>query len=378
MIFRHNQDLLNKKLTMNFLSGIFMLSVISLSGCKQPDKETVVAKPASQDSVGVFILQKQKVSKQLGFPSELIPFEKAELFAKVSGYIKEVKTDIGDRVQKGQVLVILEAPEMNSNFAQTGSDAQLARSKYRSSLDAFQRIAQAAKVNGTVATGELERSRNQMLGDSAAYESAKSKLTTYSQLKDYLVIRAPFSGTITQRNADPGSLAGVNNGKPLLIIENTSQLRLRVPVEEAYTHTVIDSSVINFTVDAQPDKIFKANLSRKNGAINKDTRTETWEFIYKNDKQELSSGMYANAILKLGREQTSFVVAPSAIATTLEKKFVIRLKDNKAEWIDTRGGMNLGDKIEIFGNLSEGDTLLQKATDEIKQGTKLIAKKISH
>jgi membrane fusion protein, multidrug efflux system len=127
-------------------------------------------------------------------------------------------------------------------------------------------------------------------------------------------------------------------------------------------------------VDAQPDKKYYAKLSRKTGAINKDNRTETWEFLFNNNNQELKSGMYANATIKLGRTGNSFVVAPSAIATTLEKRFVIRLKGGVAEWIDVRNGMNTGDKIEIFGNLNEGDTLLLKATDEIKTGTKLLAK----
>ena len=108
--------------------------------------------------------------------------------------------------------------------------------------------------------------------------------------------------------------------------------------------------------------------------IGKDNRTETWEFLFKNDKEELKSGMYANAIIKLGRTAASFAVASSAIATTLEKKFVIRLKNGRAEWVDVRNGMNLGDKIEVFGNLNEGDTLLMKATDEIKSGVKLNAR----
>ncbi len=350
--------------------------LILFAGCKQ--NEPAEVKPTTQDSVAVFILQKQEIRKQLSFPAELVPYEKAELFAKVNGYIKEMKADIGDKVSKGQVLAILDAPEMLSAYAQTGSDAQLARSRYRASLDAFQRIAQAAKVSGTIATGELERSRNQMLADSAAYESAKTKALTYGQLKDYLVIRSPFSGVVTQRNADPGSMAGNNNPKPILVVENNSQLRVRIPVEETYTHAIPDTSVISFTVDAQPDKIFKAKLSRKTGAVSKETRTENWEYIFNNEKRELSSGMYANAVLQLGRPEQSLAVAPGAIATTLERKFVIRLRQGKAEWVDVRTGFNSGDKIEIFGSLSAGDTILQKVTDEIKAGSPLIPKKMAH
>lgn len=370
--FHFNIKRAMKKSSINYFCAILVASVL-FNACTSDNKEKQT-KPVAQDSTTVFILQKQEVNKKFSFPSELTPLERAEIFAKVSGYIKTVKVDIGDKVQQGQVLAIIEAPEMLSNYAQASADVQFANSKYIASLDAFTRIENAAKVNGTVATGELEKSRNQMLADKAAHEATKAKLNAYAQLKDYLTIRSPFSGTIVQRNADIGTLVGTANNKPILVIENTATLRLKVPVQEAYTTALPDSSFISFTVDAQPDKKYFAKLSRKTGAINKDNRTETWEFIYNNSKQELKSGMYANATMKLGRSGTSFVVAPSAIATTLEKRFVIRLKDGKAEWIDVRNGMNTGDKIEIFGNLNEGDTLLMKATDEIKEGTKLIAR----
>ena len=370
--FHFNIKRAMKKSSINYFCAILVASVL-FNACTSDNKEQQT-KPVAQDSTTVFILQKQEVNKKFSFPSELTPLERAEIFAKVSGYIKTVKVDIGDKVQQGQVLAIIEAPEMLSNYAQASADVQFANSKYIASLDAFTRIENAAKVNGTVATGELEKSRNQMLADKAAHEATKAKLNAYAQLKDYLTIRSPFSGTIVQRNADIGTLVGTANNKPILVIENTATLRLKVPVQEAYTTALPDSSFISFTVDAQPDKKYFAKLSRKTGAINKDNRTETWEFIYNNSKQELKSGMYANATMKLGRSGTSFVVAPSAIATTLEKRFVIRLKNGKTEWIDVRNGMNTGDKIEIFGNLNEGDTLLLKATDEIKEGTKLIGK----
>lgn len=357
------------------LSSIAVFAIVGIifTACTTKENEQQT-KTVAQDSAIVFVLQKQEVNKKFTFPSELTALERAEIFAKVSGYVKSIKVDIGDKVRKGQVLAIIEAPEMLSNFEQASADVQFANSKYISSLDVFTRLENASKVAGTIATGELEKSRNQMLADKAAHEAAKAKLNSYSQLKDYLFIRSPFNGTIIQRNADIGTFVGSANNKPILVLENTSALRLRVPVQEAYSTAIPDSNFISFTVDAQPDKKYFAKLSRKTGSINKENRTETWEFIINNGLQELKSGMFANATMKLGRKASSFVVAPSAIATTLEKRFVIRLKNGKAEWIDVRNGMNTGDFIEIFGNLNVGDTLLFKATDEIKEGTLLVPK----
>jgi membrane fusion protein, multidrug efflux system len=348
------------------------LSVILL-GCKQDEKKVEVKK-SNVDSVAAFVLKKTEVNKVVSFPAELTPLEKAEVLAKVSGYVKTVKVDIGDKVQSGQVLAILDAPEMSANIAQANADIQTARSKYLGSLDSYRRILNASKVEGTIAANELEKVRSQMMADSSALNAAKSRSASVSDLKNYLVIRAPFAGIITQRNIDPGALVGMGNAKPLFIVENTRVLRLRIPVPEAYTAAIPDTSVISFTVDAEPGVVYKASLSRKSGSLNLANRTETWEFIYPNKTNELKSGMFANATLKLGRKGTSFVVPSGAIATNLERRFVIRLKDGKAEWVDVKNGITMNDKTEIFGNLNENDILLMRATDEIREGTDLLPK----
>ena len=353
--------------------GSLVSIVIFTIGCKEENQKQQVKKPAV-DSVLVFTLQKESVNKQITFPAELIPFERAEIFPKVSGYVGSLKVDIGDQVRKGQVLSVLEAPEMTATYAQANADVQTARSRYLGSLDAYKRIVNASKVEGTIAAGELEKVKSQMMADSASLQAVRSKSNAYSQLKDYLIIRSPFSGIITQRNVDPGTLVGTNPARPMLVVENTSKLRLRIPVPEAYTAATTETATVDFTVDAQPGITYKASLSRKAGSINLTNRTETWEFIYPNTGNQLKSGMFANAYLKLGRKEPSFLVPSSAVATNLEKRFVIRLKDGKSEWVDVRIGISMGDKVEIFGDLNERDILLIRATDEIKQGTALVPK----
>jgi membrane fusion protein, multidrug efflux system len=355
-----------------YLVSKSILFLILLAGCRQSSKQ--VTKKPGIDSVAVFILTKEPVNKQVSFPAELVPAEKADIYAKVSGYIKNIKVDIGDNVRKGEVLVILDAPEALSNYAQTNAEVQTARSKYLGSLDIYNRVEKAAQVEGTVAASELEKVRSQMLADSSSLNAARSKMNSSAQLKDYLIIRSPFNGVVTQRNVDAGTLVGINNPKPLLVVEDNATLRLRVSIPEAYTSAIPDSAFVNFTVDAQPNAIYKATLSRKAGSLNLTNRTETWEFTYPNTSNQLKSGMYANASIKLGRKDPSFLVPSSAIVTNLEKRFVIRLTDGKTEWIDVRNGMNMNDRTEVFGNLSVGDTLLLGASDEIKSGISLIPK----
>ena len=345
----------------------------SQSGCTQQDKKKT-GQGAAIDSVAAFTLKKLPVLKKLTFPAELIPIEKAEINARVQGYVKACKVDIGDQVKRGQILVILDAPELVAGYAQAVSEAQTAYAKQLTSKDRYQRLLNAASVAGIIAAAEMESARNQMMADSSAAGAARSKLMAASQLKDYLTIRAPFDGIVTQRNADRGALVGTTGSKPLLTLENMGILRLRIPVPETYSTTVPDTTVVEFTVDALPGKAFPATLSRKSGSISLTNRTETWEFDFQNAARILKSGMYASVTLKLGRQELSFLVPSSAIVTTLEKKFVVRIKEGRAEWVDVKTGFNQNDKIEIFGAVQEGDVLLTSASDEVKQGTKLAAK----
>jgi membrane fusion protein, multidrug efflux system len=348
---------------------IFIAAIIFVTGCRShtTDSQTQAVKP---DSISAFILQKKSFTKKIVLPGELLPMERAEIFAKISGYLEMIKVDIGDAVQKGQVLAILDAPEMIANYMQANADLQNAKSKYLESRDAYNRILSAAREEGTVAAGELERMKNQMMADSAGMEALKSKLSAYSQLKDYLIIRAPFRGVVTQRNFDPGTLVGTGSTKPILIIENNDLLRLRLPVPEMYTSVNPDTSPVNFTVDAYPGEVYDAKLSRKGGAINLINRTETWEFIFPNKDNRLKSGMFANAIIYFTRSAPSFIVPSTAIVTNQERHFIIRLKNGKTEWVDVNNGIMFEDKTEIFGNLSEQDTILSRGTDEIKQDRK--------
>lgn len=348
------------------------LSLLIWSCGTEKSKTTSVQ---TTDSVEVFSLKKEAISKTLSLPAELLPWERAEVFGKVQGYVRELKADIGDRVRKNDVLIILDAPEVTANYASSVANLQAAQSKYHTSRDVYKRTVIAAREKGAVSDSELERIKNQMLTDSASYEAARAGAEANAQLKNYLVIRAAFDGVITKRNVYPGTLVGKDQ-TPLIVLENLSRLRLHLAVPEAYTSALPESNTITFSVDAQPTKKYSATLARKSNEIDEKTRTELWEFEVSNSNRELKSGMYGNASFSVKREGPGFVVPYAAIVTTLERKFVIRVREGKTEWVDVRTGINTSDKVEIFGDLQEGDLLLTKPNEEIKVGQKVLEKGI--
>ncbi len=356
---------------------IFMKHIISLSivvcmavSCKDnsKSKETTGTTTTAMDTVPVFILHDTSVAKSVELPAELLPYEQSQLFARVQGYVKDMKVDLGDRVRRGQTLALIEAPELNTKQAEYQSAIEAAKAKYMSSNDMYERLSKASKANtpGIVAPVELTRARNQMAADKASYESARQLAQSYKQVAGLLVIRAPFDGIITSRNADRGTLVG--NNQVVLTVQNNRTLRLRIAVPELYNASNTATKQASFRVDAFPEKLFTATLSRKSGTIDPTTRTEQWEYKFDNKNNELKSGSFAYVKLNMERAGNSFIVAPGAIATNQERKFVIKIKDGKAEWVDVRQGMSTDKGIEIFGNLSNGDTLVVRATDERKPG----------
>jgi len=349
---------------------IFKLSIVvlCLSACTE-NKSSQKTTAETTDTVPVFILSSSEVNKSIELPAELLPFETADLTPKVEGYIKEIRVDIGDRVKKGQVLAVIDAPEVRTKSAEFKSSLSSAQSRYQSSKDVYDRLFRAsqAKTSGIVAPVDLEKSRNQKLTDSAAYQSAKSLAQSYSEVAGYLIISAPFNGIVTSRNSDRGALVGQNS--PIFTVQNTNTLRLRVAVPEAYMSAETTGKEVNFRVESNPNKSFTAQLARKSGAIDPKNRTETWEYKFNNPHNELKAGSFAYVKLNLTRNAASFVISPSSVATNQERKFVIAVKNGKAEWVDIRQGMSTEKGFEVFGDLKVGDTLVVRATDERKPGS---------
>ncbi|NVO30273.1 efflux RND transporter periplasmic adaptor subunit [Hymenobacter lapidiphilus] len=210
--------------------------------------------------------------------------------------------------------------------------------------------------------------------DAAGYAAARALVASLRDLENYLTLRAPFDGIISQRNADVGTLVGNAAGPPLLVVEQIRRLRLRVAVPEAATGKDVAQKGIEFTAKAFPGQPFPATLARQAASLSAATRTETWEFDVPNPDGRLKPGMFATAKLPLARARDSFYVPFAAITTTLEKSFVIRVKNGLVEWVDAAKGTSYPEQVEIFGAVQAGDTLLVRATEELKPGTKVVAK----
>src|SRR5947207_944342 len=185
--------------SMKCFSGIILLVMVSACSNNQSTvtakkEETLSADKAGKtDSVKVFLLTLDSAQKQISLPGELLPNENAQLRAKVQGYIRKLNVDIGSKVSKGQVLALIDAPEVNTRVQELNEKVKAAESRYLSSKDYFERINSASKSDGVIAPSELQRTKNQMMADSSEYNAALFAASSYRQIGSYLAIIAPYN-----------------------------------------------------------------------------------------------------------------------------------------------------------------------------------------
>ena len=346
-----------------------MLSCSSRSG-KKEEKKTEVA--VLKTSVTTFILEKGKLSSALQIPGELIAYQQVDLYAKVNSFVRKLYVDVGSEVKAGQLLASMEAPEINSQLSGAESRLQSSEAIYIASKANYDRLLETSKTPGTISPNDLDMALARQKSDFAQWQSAKAAHKEISINKNYLEIRAPFSGIISARNVSSGAYVGPS-GKgselPLFTLQEQQRLRLSVAIPEAYTGYLEKKNKVTFTVRSMPDQEFTATINRRAGALDTRLRTEKVEMDVMNQNKKLLPGMVAEIKILLPGLDSTFVIPKTALVNTAERVFVIRVRDGKAQWVTVKKGREANNKMEIYAELSVGDTLVQNANEEIRDET---------
>jgi len=304
----------------------------------------------------------------LSVPAELKPYEQVAIFAKVSGFVKKLYVDRGDQVRKGQLLAVLEAPEMNQQYLSDKSNEHKVRSDYMYAQQAYERLVAAAATTGAVAAIELDRAKSTMESAKAAYLASKAGTAHSSQLQQYLRITAPFDGIITERKVSMGALTGTGSGQPLFMMAQGNKLRLTLSLPEKHAASVSKDMKASFTISSQPGKTFHTTLSRTSGLLNQQDRSLTLEFDVDNKQGQLQGGDYAQVILKLKRKTPSTWVPSKSVLNTQSGTYILTLQDDQIRKVPVKEGVRLDSLTEVFGDLTHQSPVIAKPSEEMKEG----------
>jgi RND family efflux transporter MFP subunit len=374
---------------------LFFTFSLALMGCGSPavqqSQTNEATGAAASQQVATASVESQKLDTTLSLPAQVTPYETVDVYPKVTGFIDSITVDRGSRVIAGEVIVRLSAPELVAQRTQAeaglhSAEAQLAAAQAKLSSDhgTYLHLAAAAKTPGVVAGNDLQVAEQTAAADNAQLQSAsnnveaaRDSLRGVTQLESYLEIRASFDGMVTQRNLHPGALVGPASGQagalPIVRIESMDRLRVVVPVPEANAAGVQEGQLVAFGVPAYPGRTYRAPIARISHDINQNTRTMLVELDLHNVDAQITPGTFTSVEWPIHRSYATLFVPSSAVTTDLQRTFVIRVRQGRAEWVDVKTGATVNGKTEVFGDLQLGDVVVTNATDSIRSGTAVSA-----
>jgi RND family efflux transporter MFP subunit len=362
--------------------------LIVVSGCNRTSQ-----KPASVSNpiAPVVSASRATLANTLIVAGEFLPYQEVELHAKVAGYIRSIHVDIGDKVRQGEVLAVLDVPELQAQVqgAQAGvqqaqaeiqratSDVARAKANYAALHAAADRLQRASDTRpGLIAQQELDDAHAKDQAAAAQVDAAKSALnamqqqlgvsqaqrTQVSTMEDYSRIVAPFTGIITWRYADTGALiqAGTSNAgsAPVVKIAQISTLRLRLPVPESLAPFVHDGDTANIRIDALNRTIY-GKVTRSTGALDSSTRSMQVEVDVPNADSSLTPGMYAQVTLNVKRTGDALVVPIQAVDTSgAQPTLLVVNAQSRVEKRAVQTGVTTANRVEILSGLRDGEQVV--------------------
>src|ERR1700744_4303752 len=281
---------------MKYIAFIVIAATCLFAGCSGNQKPVDLSQAPVQNANKYQFgsVSEKELSSSARLPGQLVPFNEVNLFPKLNGFIKQIFVDRGSVVKKGQLLAVLEAPEMETELQAANSKYLQAQENAEASKEKYERLKQAAQEPGSVSPLDLDNATSKMKADEAMAQSERSNVGSVKAMQDYLRIYAPFDGMIVQRNVSPGALVapGKSTDQPMFILQDIHKMRLTVSIPEDYVDKVDLTKPVAFTFNAMPGQEQTAKISRSANALGS-MRSEAIEIDVINKNGHLKPGMYA-------------------------------------------------------------------------------------
>jgi RND family efflux transporter MFP subunit len=352
--------------------------------------------------VGVVKVTLKPLQRTLTVSSEFIPFQQIDVYAKESGFVRQLNVDYGTHVKAGQLMAVLEIPELQAQVDEDDADIKDATrrmARAQRELDRVQaehkvahleytRISGVANSNpGLIAQQEVDDRQGKDLAAEAQVEAARNAVESAQdqiaraqakrrhdqELFEYSQITAPFSGVVTQRYANLGTLmqAGTNSSTqalPLVQLSEDDLFRLVIPVPESYVRFVKIGDPVSVRVPSL-ERTFPGKVARFSVDVRLDTRTMHTEVDVPNPSQILLPGVYAEATLTLDRDQRALSVPQEAINVVGDQRSVwVVDRTNHLQERKITTGIETPDDVEVLSGLRQGELVAVGDRSSMTQG----------
>jgi RND family efflux transporter MFP subunit len=391
------------------LAGMGIAIAVTLVSCSGDRSKVQAGGPTI--TVGVAKVTKKSLGRQITLSSELVPFQEIDVYAKESGYVKKLMVDYGTRVKAGQVMAILEIPELEAqlqedlaeikNASNQVSRAQHELERYQAQYNAlhlqYTRLRGVFESQpGIVAQQEVDDAQGKDLAASsqvdagqAALEAvqsqlsvARAKLSHDQSLFDYSKITAPFAGIVTERYANLGTLVQAGTGSstqamPIVKLSQDDLFRLVIPVPESYVRYIHIGDPVDVRVPSL-NKTFPGKVARFSVDVKESTRTMHTEVDVSNPGRVLLPGLYADAELHLDQKENIPSVPVQGLIHEGEKTTVFVVNPNgMLEERTVQVGIQTSSDAEIVSGLRDGEQVVVSDHSGLKPGIKVLSQVVA-
>ena len=343
--------------------------------------EAALATASQQDavlSVAVTTPVAGAAAQEITLPANTQAFIDTPIYARTSGYLRKWYADIGAHVHTGDLLAVIETPELDQQVKQAQSDLATAQSNEQIAQITAQRWTKLLAKNA-VSKQETDQAMSDLRGRQSALDAAQANVMRLQQLQGFERIYAPFDGVITARNIDIGSLiqAGDSNSPraELFHMASTDKLRLFVPVPEVYANQVRNGSHVVVTSDAVPGEKFTGTIARNSDAIDLSSRTLNVEVDVVNSEHKLLPGQYAFIHLPIPPAASSMTLPSGALLFRGEGLRVGVVRDGRVRLVPVEVGHDYGASVEITSGLSAHDQVILNPPDSLADGERVNVEK---
>jgi RND family efflux transporter MFP subunit len=378
---------------------------LTLSSCNGSKGSSVEANAEPTVTVGVTSVTRKTLSRQLTLSSELIPFQEIDVYAKESGYIRKLNVDYGTHVKQGEVMAVLEIPELEAQIDEDQAETknasnQVTRAQHE--LSRYEAMYKAlhleyTRLNGVfetqpgiVAQQEVDDAQGKDLAAASQVDAgkaaldaaqsqlaaAKAKLLHDQTLFDYSRITAPFPGVVTERYANLGTLMQMGTGSstqamPLVRLSEDDLFRLVIPVPESYVRYIRVGDPVTVNVPSL-NRTFPGKVARFSVDVRADTRTMHTEVDVPNPQRILLPGLYAEAELGLDQKANVPAVPVQALNHEGDKTTVFVVgPGSQLEDRTVQVGLETSSDVEVVSGLREGEQVVVSDRSGLKSGQKV-------
>jgi len=308
---------------------------------------------------------------EIALPGNTQAFNDTPIYARTNGYLKQFFVDIGQHVSQGQLMAIIETPEVDEQLQVAQADLKSAQADLSLADTTAQRYQNLLKSD-SVSKQETDVAVSGAAAKRAAVEAAEANVRRLQQLQSFEHIYAPFSGVVTARNTDIGDLIDAGSGsaqpKDLFRIAATGKLRVFVAVPEIYAPDIHDGDTATLTLDEYPGQQFTGRIARNSNAIDMASRTLNVEVDVDNPQNKLLPGAYVFVHFKLPQQQAQLSVPANALLFRSEGLRVAVVRNGRVHLQPITIAKDNGSTLEIGTGLNPSDQIILDPADSIAEG----------